>query len=98
MVYIIFRCYFQYIIIIHGRDLQNRMNVCFLCYNKPVSLGYRDRGEGTTTECVTGTCCLYLRIPKTMQLLHIGHIIGFPSSIFISLADNYLIVNLHLNC
>lgn len=64
----------------NGRDLQNRMNICFPFYNKPVSLGYGDRGEGTLTQCVTRTCCPYLAIPKTMQLFHVGHIIGFPSS------------------
>lgn len=60
MVCIIFICYFQYIIIIHGRDLQNRIKICFMFYNQPVPFGYRDRGEGTVTGYVTSTCCPYL--------------------------------------
>jgi len=84
----------------YGRDLQNRIKICFLVYSQPVPFGYRDRGEGTVTEYVTSTCCSYLNTHRTTQLFHVGHIIGVPSSnkFLAALLIDYLLVIICLNC
>lgn len=63
--------------IIHGRDLRNRI-ICFLLYSRPALFGDRDRAEGQREQSVLPPQAAP-ECNRTMQLLHVGHIIRFPS-------------------